>query len=62
MRDGRARRSAQQPEGGLRLDGELDIGQPQRLLGLIEHRPSPDMHIGLAADAQKTLLFLGAYQ
>jgi hypothetical protein len=49
MRYGRARSSAEQPEGGLRLDGEFDVGQPQRLLGLIEHRPSPDMHIGLAA-------------
>ena len=53
MRHGRARRGAQQPEGGFRLDGELDVGQPQRLLRLIEHGPAPDMHVGLAAEAQK---------
>ncbi len=50
------------PKAASDLDGEFDIGQPQRLLGLIEHRPSPDMHIGLAAEAEEALLFLGVHQ
>ena len=51
-----------QPERGLRFDREFDIGQPQRLLRLIEHRLAPDMHIGFAAEAEEALLLLGVHQ
>ena len=62
LRHGRARRGAQQSEGGFRLDGELDVGEPQRLLRLIEHGPAPDVHVGLAAEAEIALLLLCIHQ
>ena len=37
----RARRGAEQPERGFRFDGHLDVGEPQRLLRLIEHAACP---------------------
>ena len=55
MRHGCARRGAQQAERGLGLDRQFDVGQPQGLLRLIEHRCAPDMHIGFAANAAHQL-------
>ena len=62
MRHRRARRGPEQSERRLRFDGELDIGQPQRLLRLVEHRPAPDMHGGFAAETEEALLLLGVDQ
>lgn len=53
MRHRRACGRAEQAERGFEFDGELDIGQPQRLLRLVEHGPAPDVHIGLAAEAEE---------
>ena len=62
VRHHRARRGAEQPERGFRFDGELDVAKPQRLLRLIEQRLAPDMHGGLAAEAEEALLLLGVHQ
>ncbi len=62
MRHRRARRGAEQPEGGFRFDRKFDVGQPQGLLRLIEHRPAPDMHGGFAAESEQAFFLLGVDQ
>ena len=62
MRHRLARRGAEQAERRFGFDGELDVGQPQGLLRLIEHRPAPDMHGGFAAESEPAFLFLGVHQ
>ena len=42
--------------------GNMGGAMAQRLLGLIEHGPAPDVHMGLAAEAEEALLLPGVDQ
>jgi len=60
MRHGRARRRPKQSERGFRFDGEFDVGQPQALLHLIEHR-LPQICTSASPPSRKKLFFSLAF-
>src|SRR5262245_28374172 len=61
-RTDRASRRPEQAEGGFRFEGELNVGEAQRLLRFVEHRPAPDVHSGIGAEAKEARLLPGVHQ